>query len=410
MRILYTELKMGKVFIQLRTGKGMTAYVVDEDRTAYTCRKELYQPEEFVVKRSDILFMAEKNPSALQVAGEVGAEKVTLTWLPPYGEVKKYNLYIKQNEKDKYELAGSSKTKTITLEKLKSNTSFFLIVTSVDAEDYESPPSNEIRITTANIRPGMPVVTSGIKNDTGGILLTWNPSFDPDGKVTKYRIYISGDDKREQLAEVNATEYAFSDMDILNRGELVSVDDRGDESAPMLLAGVVRNFTISAYPGMILPLGKFGKIVNPGFGISVSFALNNWFYEKLTLATEIGFYSFMGKDALAGENKKTKTFIMVPVLMTTGYNFKLNEKITLTPVIGAGITYLHADFINRDSLTRIESSEKLTEIGPLVTLGLRGSYQFTESLKGAVRMSFGYLAGSENGIYAGCDAGCIYIL
>ncbi|PKL17116.1 MAG: hypothetical protein CVV49_12960, partial [Spirochaetae bacterium HGW-Spirochaetae-5] len=38
MRILYTELKMGKIYIQKRDGKGVVAYMVDEDRESYTFR------------------------------------------------------------------------------------------------------------------------------------------------------------------------------------------------------------------------------------------------------------------------------------------------------------------------------------------------------------------------------------
>ena len=41
MRILYTELKMGKIYIQKRDGKGIVAYMVDEDRESYTFRMEL---------------------------------------------------------------------------------------------------------------------------------------------------------------------------------------------------------------------------------------------------------------------------------------------------------------------------------------------------------------------------------
>jgi hypothetical protein len=41
MRILYTELFMGKVFIRMNDGTVKSGYMVDEDRTTYTFRKEL---------------------------------------------------------------------------------------------------------------------------------------------------------------------------------------------------------------------------------------------------------------------------------------------------------------------------------------------------------------------------------
>jgi len=71
MRILYTELKMGKVYIQKRDGESIVAFIVDEDRNTYTIRTNLYKPVEIILKRSDILFIAEKNPSGLKVDGDL---------------------------------------------------------------------------------------------------------------------------------------------------------------------------------------------------------------------------------------------------------------------------------------------------------------------------------------------------
>ncbi len=149
MRILYTELKMGKIYIQKRDGKGVVAFMVDEDQQSYTFRKELYNPEEFVLKRSEVLFISEKNPSGLQVVGEVGTDRVSLEWQPPYDAVKRYNLYMKKSEKDKYEMVESTGSKSIKLKNLSPKTNYYLMVTSVDKEDYESSPSNELKITTS---------------------------------------------------------------------------------------------------------------------------------------------------------------------------------------------------------------------------------------------------------------------
>ena len=71
MRILYTELKMGKVYIQKRDGESIVAFIVDEDRNTYTIRTNRYKPLEIILKRIDILFIAEKNPSGLKVDGDL---------------------------------------------------------------------------------------------------------------------------------------------------------------------------------------------------------------------------------------------------------------------------------------------------------------------------------------------------
>ncbi|MBN1535023.1 MAG: hypothetical protein JXA20_20310, partial [Spirochaetes bacterium] len=62
MRILYTKLYMGKVYIRLTTGSVLEGYVVDEDQNNYTVRRELYSPRELTVPRDRVMFVARTNP------------------------------------------------------------------------------------------------------------------------------------------------------------------------------------------------------------------------------------------------------------------------------------------------------------------------------------------------------------
>ncbi|HPA71331.1 MAG TPA: hypothetical protein PKY31_03625, partial [Spirochaetota bacterium] len=80
MRILYTKLNMGKIYVQKRDGKGLTAFIVDEDQESYTFRKELHSPAEFTLKRVDVLFIADRNPSGLK--GEAETDRARLEWFP----------------------------------------------------------------------------------------------------------------------------------------------------------------------------------------------------------------------------------------------------------------------------------------------------------------------------------------
>jgi hypothetical protein len=406
LRTLYTKLKKNKVFIQKRDGKSVLGFVIDEDQDTYTYRKELYSPEEFKLKKADILFMAEKNPSGLQ-AVEILPEKVSLIWFPPYDEVKRYNVYIKTDPKGKYELAGSSKEKKITLDKLKSNTIYYIIVTGVDKEDYESTPSNEITVNTKNLRPSIPANVICSKDSQGVLSARWEPSTDTDGTVTKYRIYVTRDKTRELLTDVTATEYAFTGDNDIRKAELVAVDNLGEESQPARIP-LSGDFMLSVYPGMMLPLGKLGKVVGPGFGVTGSFALNNYFYDGLVTSIEAGFYSFMGKDAIATEYKKTKTVFMATLLLTAGFNFPLGESFTITPFLGAGIGYMYADYTSRDRITLIDESKKINEFGPLLSGGVAVSYRISSSLQAVIRFSLLAQPGSQSTAYAGCDAGCIF--
>jgi len=408
MRILYTKLKMGKVFIQKRDGKAIMAFIVDEDQESYTCRKELYSPEEFNLKRSDVLFMAEKNPSGLQADGDIGTDSVPLTWLAPYGEVKKYNVYIKKGENSKYELADSSKGKSITLKKLDSNTTYYLIVTGVDNEDYESSPSNELKIKTANLRPEKPEILSAEKNTTDGtIIYRWSPASDPDGKVVKYRVYGTKNNKRELVSEEKGDIYSLKNPAIFETLELAAVDDYGDESDTAKLPLMNSRFSVAIYPGVISPLGKFSDVAGTGYGITAGFIFNNHLFPKVDLGADAGFYAFTGKDSAY---KETGTSYMASLLFTAGYRFEPDYYFSVTPYAGFGAAFYHSDYINRDKITLNESKETISETGPLISAGVKGSYKIDESLSLVLRLYTGYLAGTDSGLYAGCDLGCIYRL
>ncbi|HPR37236.1 MAG TPA: fibronectin type III domain-containing protein, partial [Spirochaetota bacterium] len=129
MRILYTDLYMGKVYVQKTDGKNIIAYMVDEDRDTYTFRRELFNPEELKLRRDQVLFMARGNPSGLE--GEPDTDHVFLKWFPPYNQVKKYKIYIKGPGDKSFSVADETGSKSITLKKLKSNTKYQLYVTAI---------------------------------------------------------------------------------------------------------------------------------------------------------------------------------------------------------------------------------------------------------------------------------------
>lgn len=118
MRILYTELYMGKVYVQKTDGKGIVAYMVDEDRETYTFRMELYKPDEFILKRDQVLFMARGNPTGL--TAEAGTDRAELKWFAPYMPVKSYNIYVKGPREKEYRLEGKVRGLSYSLKNLKA--------------------------------------------------------------------------------------------------------------------------------------------------------------------------------------------------------------------------------------------------------------------------------------------------
>jgi hypothetical protein len=153
-RVMYMKQVLAKKYIQMRSGKTMTAFIVDEDQESYTVRRELYKPAEEKIRRVDVLFMAEKNPSGLK--GEIVGENVKLSWFSPYDGVKKYNIYAKRKKSDVYSLAASTEKneKEIVLKNLEPGKRYFFTVKAVDLESAESIPSNEVMIETPSSKTG----------------------------------------------------------------------------------------------------------------------------------------------------------------------------------------------------------------------------------------------------------------
>jgi fibronectin type 3 domain-containing protein/RNase P/RNase MRP subunit p29 len=146
LRVLYTEISMGKVYVQMKSGENFKGYMIDEDRDSYTFRNDINKPEEFTVKRSKVLFIAERNPSELR--GESGYTDISLTWSPPYDKMKFYNVYYKKDKDEKFILADASWSTSYKLKGLKSFTKYIIRVTGVDNSNAETTPSNEVEITT----------------------------------------------------------------------------------------------------------------------------------------------------------------------------------------------------------------------------------------------------------------------
>ncbi|HNX25121.1 MAG TPA: fibronectin type III domain-containing protein [Spirochaetota bacterium] len=378
MRILYTELKMGKIYIQKRDGKGIVAYMVDEDRASYTFRMELYSPEEFTLKRSDVLFMAEKNPSGLQVDGTVGTDRVTLTWLPPYDAVKKYNVYIKKSDKDKYELIDSSGSKSITLKNLSSNTKYFLIVTSVDSTNYESSPSNELKITTKNVPPEKP---AGIIREMKGAKVTvkWSEVKDPDGKVKGYNVYNKDQKDKGKIATLKTPEYIVPDNVSVYKLEIAAVDDLDTESEKVRVL-MPMQLVLSVAPAAFFLTGELGDMFDPGYGGAVNIGLRNFMFQNFETGISFSYITFTDKEEM-----NTDTLNFMAMTAYAGYHLWLGDWFSIFPFAKLGESYSKVKY------TGTEGETDKTIIDPVAAAGLS------------------LTAGTDNFIFSiGGDYGMIY--
>jgi len=143
------SIQMGKVYIQKHNGEGIYAHIVDENNTFYTLRTELDNSDEFTVRKRDVLFISNLAPSELQ--GFVETNQIYLTWTEPQIPVKHYRVYYTTGINEKYKLDGIATDNSYVLKNISSNKTYYIIVTSVGTDNYESPPGNELVITVESI-------------------------------------------------------------------------------------------------------------------------------------------------------------------------------------------------------------------------------------------------------------------
>lgn len=193
LRILYTQVYMGKVYINKTDGKVLEAYIVDEDQDSYTVRMDINKPQEFTIKRVDVLFMVRKNPTGLN--GRVFQKHVDLTWNPPYNPVKKYKIYVSPRGGE-YREAGTSLGTRFRVTGLNCNMEYIAKVTAVDRDNYESLPSNEFKIVTQKGKPVPPrririAKMAADRNRVYTAHLAWDRAEDPcGGIISDYNVYI----------------------------------------------------------------------------------------------------------------------------------------------------------------------------------------------------------------------------
>jgi hypothetical protein len=197
MRVLYTQLYRGRLYIQKIDGSVIEAYIL---------RTELGSPREFTIRREEVLFMTRKNPSALE--GKVSLKYIDLSWRSPYtpdNPAKLYKIYLKSKGGD-YSAAGETSDKTFRVRGLLCNTEYYSIVTAVDGNGHESLPSNEVRITTKKGRPSPPghAFVTMVTSDAGRVCtahVAWEKAVDPcGGTITEYGVYLKEDGEKQGAA------------------------------------------------------------------------------------------------------------------------------------------------------------------------------------------------------------------
>jgi hypothetical protein len=372
-RILYTELYMGKIFVNKTDGTVLEVYMVDEDQTTYTFRKDLYKPEEFTVKRDEVLFTTRKNPSGLM--GTAKNDRIEITWKAPYTPVNNYKVYFKST--DEYKFYGESSATSATLIGLKGNTLYTIKVTAIDKEGYESLPTNEVKIKTENTLPDPPTyVKAAIKPENGGqkmiAQLTWKAAFDADGSIKSYKIYRKDAKGFEKVGETNKAEFEIKDLDADKsyRFTVRSVDDKNAESddSRLISATLLKGYDISILPCYILPFGKFKEINKSGYGALLSCVKTDMFYYDLDIGVALGYWQFSGATDV-------DTSYMIPLMATAVYKYEVFDSFYIGPRAALGFSYNSISYKwESPSYSGTKEKKSRSSIEPIAMAGFFADY------------------------------------
>jgi hypothetical protein len=340
-RILYTELYMGKVFVNKIDGTTVEAYMVDEDQKSYTFRKELNRPEEFVLKRDEVLFTARKNPVGL--VGTAETDRVNISWKPPYTPIKYYKIYFKSGN-EAFKLYGESGSTSASLKGLRGNVQYTIKVTAIDKEGDETLPSNEIKVSTLNSKPDAPknlVLAKKIESDgTLTVTLTWDPAVDADGTVKEYKIFGKSTKDYEPAGATpkNFFEAKKLDANITHRFFIRAVDNKNEESenSSKVHSLIFKGYDISIQPLYIIPFGTFKKVHQYGYGAFINGMKKDFIWKNFDIGATTGYVQYKGAETDSG---KVNSSFTIPLLATAEYRFEFHEIFAVIPRLALGLSY-----------------------------------------------------------------------
>ncbi len=393
MRIQYTQLYMGKVFIRFTSGKVIEGYMVDEDQETYTFRKDLYKPEEFKIKRTKVMFLTRSNPTDL--AAKAGTTWIELKWNPPFVKPESYIVYLKSSSEKKFRVAGKLEDTSFKVTGLKSNTKYSIYVTAIDKEKKESLPSDEVKSATVNIKPTVPdlsISQSFEKNGKLKAVLSWNPSTDADGSVKGYNIYKKKDGRFVKISQTRNTSHSIPGLDYKDTHIFLvrAVDDLGTESEKSITVSTLKKrWGLSMEAVYFMPKGNFADIADSGMGGLVKAEISNLLTRNLHIGIESGYVQSGGFE------EEVEYFRMIPVTACCGYSLHPSRLLTITPALSAGYAYLEVSYMKGGgSVYKTESAWE-----PIASAGLDIDFNFNRNFSITLGGRYGALFEKDGEMY-----------
>lgn len=370
MRILYTNIYLGKVYIRMTNGTVKEGYIVDEDRDSYKFRKVLYRPEEEVILRSKTMFIARSNPTDL--VGTPARHSISFKWSPPFIPASRYKIYFKKPGEKEFTLVNETSGTSITITGLKSNTKYTIYVTAIDREGIESLPSDLVEVLTLNEPPSAPdnlVKTETITNKGRSVILKWDESEDSDGTIKEYRVFTrTAGDELKEAGVIKKNEFKIDGVaaDVIREVRVVAVDDLGASSGESIIRDIC--FSAVIRPVMTFPFGTMGELWGSGYGSCAGFFVSDLFFNNFQLGIETGYIYW------SGCNDAIDLMHMMPVQASIGYRFYFTRSLsTLLSVNGGGV-FMSTDYTDAAMQTATKSAFE-----PLFSGSILVEYSLNES-------------------------------
>lgn len=380
MRIIYTELYTGKVYVRLTTGEIIEGYLVYEDRDDYFMRKELTKPDEFKIPRKKVMFIAHTNPT--DVKGNPSTQHIIVTWSPPFKPAKFYRVYLRDvmGREENFTAAGETNEAAYTLKNLKKSWTYEVYVTAVSDTGEESLPSEKVTVSTLPEPPENLMLGEELSPDGQKVTLTfkWKNVTDPESRVKSYTLYENEAGEKKKKGTSEGSEFVLKDFPAEGKHlfSVVSVNDifaESDEVRTVYDAG----YRIYAR-GMltyIYPLGRMSDMATSGYGMLLDGGIS---WRRYNAGIETGILKFNG-------TKYIKSMMMIPFLLEADYLFYLSVPLpgsfSLRPALKAGWSYDSISYtVLKASNPLISGTGSKSSLDPMTSLGVYARYDMGERI------------------------------
>ncbi|HRX49000.1 MAG TPA: fibronectin type III domain-containing protein [Spirochaetota bacterium] len=344
MRIIYTDLYLGKVYVRLTTGEMVEGYQVDEDRDDFYFRRDITKPEEFKIPRKKVMFIARTNPTDL--SGKASTDNIILTWSPPFKPAKFYRIYIRdvKAKEETYRLLEETDDLSCEIKNLKKSWIYEIYATAVSDTGEESLPSEKVVVNTLPEPPGKLVINEQYSGDGKNVTLTltWRNVTDPESRVKSYIIYETEGKERIKKGSSPGSEFVIKDFPAEGRHwfSVVAVNDlftESDEIKAVYDAGYkvyIRTMTAYLYPRGILP-----DLASSGYGVLLDAGISA---KKYSIGVETGYYIFNCEEGV-------ESMSIAPALIEMNYTLPLFYNFSLRGIIKCGAAYSMIEYTVHDT-------------------------------------------------------------